>query len=144
MVKVVDGILTAEVLNLFIVDVEVRNDSPDDVEVYLRVAKREGYSLSEPSESQVIDQGQVWYSPCRIPANSKSNCLVKQSLPIQRQVHVWDAETGQMIALYLEQADLDPHLKEQLKEIKKESADLLNRAGESGVKRSVIGRDDEV
>jgi hypothetical protein len=123
LIKMVNGIITAETKQVTRYVYDVDNRQPEAATLYVQRERRTGWKITKvtaddkpATPADIIDEKGIYYIPLKVPANGHTRVVVEEETPTQRNVDFFSDLGRRVISLYLEGASADPKIAKDLKE----------------------------
>ncbi len=115
LVKFVSGNLLAETKEVTRFTYEVSNASGEAMTLWVARQKRPGWSIVGVAAEKLREQSGLYYVPMALPKTGKTTLEVREETPAKKQVEAMSDVGRHVLALYVQNPDADPVLKEKLK-----------------------------
>jgi len=115
LVRIINGYVLAEVKQVTRYTYDVSNGSGDEMTLWISRPKRTGWKIVGIDEKKLREQSGLYYVPMLLPKNGKSKLEVREETPTQRQVEASSDIGRRVLAIYVQNQNGDPKLREKLK-----------------------------
>lgn len=116
LLKIIDGVIVSEVLEISTTTYEIENRHPDEITVFVKTGLRTGWRLrNKPGET--IETPDSLFVPVEVGGNGKAELEVEWVKRITRREGIDTNLSLSVLKIYMESGKAPPHVAKKLKEV---------------------------